>query len=55
LGQNWSATITLKENHELICVGPYTFVRHPIYAGTLLAMAGTAPISGLFRGCSPCC
>lgn len=38
LGRNWSGTVTLKENHELIVRGPYRLVRHPIYTG-LLAMA----------------
>jgi protein-S-isoprenylcysteine O-methyltransferase Ste14 len=30
IGRNWSATVTFKENHELIVRGPYRFVRHPI-------------------------
>ena len=37
LGRNWSGTVTLKEEHELIVRGPYRLVRHPIYTG-LLAM-----------------
>jgi protein-S-isoprenylcysteine O-methyltransferase Ste14 len=42
LGRNWSGQITLKENHTLICTGPYTYLRHPIYSGILLALVGTA-------------
>ena len=43
LGTNWSGMImTLKQGHELVQSGPYAIVRHPIYAGLLLAMAGTA-------------
>ena len=42
LGGNWSATVTLKENHSFVHRGPYQLVRHPIYAGGLLAMLGTA-------------
>jgi protein-S-isoprenylcysteine O-methyltransferase Ste14 len=42
LGANWSGTVTLKEDHELIRTGPYRFVRHPIYTGILLALLGTA-------------
>jgi len=42
LGGNWSATVTVKENHELITTGPYRAVRHPIYSGLLLAFIGTA-------------
>ena len=43
LGRNWSGTVTtIKEDHTLIREGPYRLVRHPIYFGILLAMAGTA-------------
>jgi protein-S-isoprenylcysteine O-methyltransferase Ste14 len=42
LGQNWSARITLKEDHELIRTGPYRFFRHPIYSGIDLAAIGGA-------------
>jgi protein-S-isoprenylcysteine O-methyltransferase Ste14 len=38
LGENWSARVTLKADHELIQRGPYSLVRHPIYTG-LFAMA----------------
>ena len=31
----------LKAGHELVTTGPYAQVRHPIYAGTLLAMIGS--------------
>jgi len=41
LGRNWSGTVTLKKDHELIQSGPYALVRHPIYTGALLALAGT--------------
>ena len=34
------------ENHELIVRGPYRYVRHPIYAGFLLAMLATATTIG---------
>jgi protein-S-isoprenylcysteine O-methyltransferase Ste14 len=42
LGRNWSGTVTVKDNHELIRSGPYGLVRHPIYSGLLLAILGTA-------------
>jgi len=42
LGQNWSSQVTLKQGHELIRRGPYALVRHPIYSGLLLALAGSA-------------
>jgi protein-S-isoprenylcysteine O-methyltransferase Ste14 len=50
LGENWSATVTLKEGHELIRSGPYGRIRHPIYTGMLLALAGTALALGEYRG-----
>jgi protein-S-isoprenylcysteine O-methyltransferase Ste14 len=42
LGGNWSATVTLKQDHSLVRQGPYATVRHPIYSGLLLAGLGTA-------------
>ncbi len=42
LGSNWSAEVTVKQNHELVRGGPYALVRHPIYTGVLLALIGTA-------------
>jgi protein-S-isoprenylcysteine O-methyltransferase Ste14 len=50
LGGNWSGTVTLKRDHELIRSGPYRFVRHPIYTGLLLALLGTAIAAGEWRG-----
>jgi len=41
LGRNWSGTVTLKEDHELIVRGPYRLVRHPIYTGLLAMLLGT--------------
>ena len=43
LGRNWSGIVaTAKKGHELIRTGPYAIVRHPIYAGFIFAMFGTA-------------
>jgi protein-S-isoprenylcysteine O-methyltransferase Ste14 len=42
LGRNWGMPASRKENPELITGGPYQFVRHPIYAGFLIALLGTA-------------
>ena len=49
LRANWSGTVTLKDDHELISKGLYRWIRHPIYAGILLAMIGTAMIRGQLR------
>jgi protein-S-isoprenylcysteine O-methyltransferase Ste14 len=50
LGGNWSATVTLKEDHEIIRAGPYRLVRHPIYTGLLVAFTGCAVARGEWRG-----
>lgn len=50
LGGNWSGTVTVKVGHELVCTGPYKWVRHPIYSGIILALLGTALGIGETRG-----
>jgi protein-S-isoprenylcysteine O-methyltransferase Ste14 len=50
LGRNWSGTVTLKENHELIVRGPYRLVRHPIYTGLLAMLIATAIGQGHIAG-----
>jgi protein-S-isoprenylcysteine O-methyltransferase Ste14 len=50
LGRNWSATVELKQGHELITRGPYRVVRHPIYTGLLLLFLGNAVMVGDWRG-----
>jgi protein-S-isoprenylcysteine O-methyltransferase Ste14 len=42
LGSNWSSSVTIKRDHELITGGPYGLVRHPIYTGLLTGFLGTA-------------
>lgn len=46
LGNNWSARIVFKIDHQLVTRGPYAVVRHPIYSGLLLMVAGTAIAAG---------
>ncbi len=50
LGGNWSAVVTIKQDHQIIRRGPYAVVRHPIYSGTLLALLGTSFAYGEVRG-----
>ena len=50
LGRNWSGTVTLKKDHELVTGGPYGIVRHPIYTGLLLAFVGSAVARGTLAG-----
>ena len=46
LGGNWSATVTVKEEHALIQTGPYAYVRHPIYSGFTLGATGLVILNG---------
>jgi protein-S-isoprenylcysteine O-methyltransferase Ste14 len=50
LGANWSAAVSIRDDHELIHTGPYRRIRHPIYAGMIMASAGTALVLGQVRG-----
>jgi protein-S-isoprenylcysteine O-methyltransferase Ste14 len=50
LGKNWSGLPKVKQEHELILKGPYALVRHPIYSGLLLALAGTFLANGRLGG-----
>ena len=50
LGENWSATVQLKDSHQLMTSGPYRAIRHPIYSGLLLLFSGNAVLVGDWRG-----
>ena len=52
LGRWFSASFGVKHGHELGTHGPYAVVRHPIYTGTLVMVAGLAVAwdSGLSLG-----
>lgn len=50
LAGNWSGTVTIKQDHELITSGPYNIVRNPMYTGLLLAFIGTAVWRGDWQG-----
>jgi protein-S-isoprenylcysteine O-methyltransferase Ste14 len=47
LGNMWSASPTVKVQHQLRTDGPYGVTRHPIYTGMLGMLLGTALIEGL--------
>jgi protein-S-isoprenylcysteine O-methyltransferase Ste14 len=48
IGKYWSATVALKSVHKLIRSGPYARIRHPIYTGILLALAGSVVAIGRY-------
>jgi protein-S-isoprenylcysteine O-methyltransferase Ste14 len=48
LGRNWGMPMSRKNDPELVTTGPYHTVRHPIYSGLILAMAGTAIAVSLY-------
>lgn len=50
LGRNWSRSVTIKQDHELITSGPYAVVRHPIYTGILVGFLGSAIAMAEVRG-----
>ncbi len=50
LGKNWSRSVTIKQDHELITSGPYAVVRHPIYTGSLAGFLGMAIAISQLRG-----
>jgi protein-S-isoprenylcysteine O-methyltransferase Ste14 len=50
LGQYWSDKVVLKVDHQLIRSGPYARMRHPIYSGVLLGVAGSALVINEWRG-----
>jgi protein-S-isoprenylcysteine O-methyltransferase Ste14 len=42
LGRWFSATFAVKEGHRLITAWPYSWVRHPVYTGLVVATLGSA-------------
>jgi protein-S-isoprenylcysteine O-methyltransferase Ste14 len=41
LRKQWGMAIAIKEGHELIRIGPYAVVRHPMYFFMMLAILGS--------------
>ena len=40
LGRFFTVNVAIAEDHQLITTGPYRYVRHPSYTGTLLVFLG---------------
>ena len=40
LGRNWSPSLQLREDHELVSGGVYRYIRHPMYASQWLWVIG---------------
>ena len=40
LGGNWGMPMSRRADPELVTTGPYRWIRHPIYSGILLGLAG---------------
>ncbi len=46
LGRNWSGNVSIQEGQELITSGPYRYIRHPMYTGSIVACIGSAIVVG---------
>jgi protein-S-isoprenylcysteine O-methyltransferase Ste14 len=50
LGSNWNPTAHGTEDQELVQVGPYRHIRHPMYTGLLAMVLGSAIAYGHLLG-----
>ena len=48
IGRNWGMPMSRKDDPELVTTGPYATIRHPIYAGIIAGMIGTAIAASLY-------
>lgn len=46
IGRYWSSSVSIRADHQLIRTGPYSRIRHPIYTGILVGLAGTLLADG---------
>lgn len=46
LGRQWRVQAVVTEDHQLITTGPYSVLRHPVYAALLLILVATLLIGG---------
>ncbi|MCI0744601.1 MAG: isoprenylcysteine carboxylmethyltransferase family protein [Verrucomicrobia subdivision 3 bacterium] len=45
LGRNLTDTVVTRKEHTLVTVGPYRWVRHPLYSSAALAIAGNSLVA----------
>ena len=45
LDKNFSTTLRVRDNHTLVTVGPYRWVRHPMYSAILIMLIGMGLLS----------
>jgi protein-S-isoprenylcysteine O-methyltransferase Ste14 len=38
----------IQKDHRLVTGGPYAYLRHPLYTGLIVALAGTALVAGQY-------
>jgi len=50
LGRNWSSSVMIKADHQLVTSGPYRLIRHPIYTAILALAGGTAIAAAQLHG-----
>lgn len=50
LGKFFSATVQIKDKHQIIMSGPYRMLRHPSYTGAYIAMLGCAVFLQSYAG-----
>lgn len=46
IGKNISETVLIKDDHELVTHGPYTWVRHPLYGAALVLLLSISLVFG---------
>jgi protein-S-isoprenylcysteine O-methyltransferase Ste14 len=49
LGRNWSGTVRIGVDHQLVKTGPYRYLRHPIYTAMFGMFLGTAVASSQYH------
>ncbi|KAJ3539122.1 hypothetical protein NM688_g6412 [Phlebia brevispora] len=51
LGRQFTFELALRKGHKLVTGGPYAFVRHPAYTGSLMFVAGAVLVFLVDEGC----